>query len=128
MGAAIEGSFYGCPSIGLSLDDHSAEADFEASVVWGKRIIGDVLARNERLPLCLNVNVPIGRPDEIRGMRLCRQNRGFWREEFFRHEDPAAANTSGSRALSLTTNPKLKIPTNGPCRTAMSRSYRYRST
>ena len=88
MGAAIEGSFYGCPSIGLSLDDHSAEADFEASVVWGKRIIGDVLARNERLPLCLNVNVPIDRPDEIRGMRLCRQNRGFWREEFFRHEDP----------------------------------------
>ena len=85
---AFEGSFYGCPSVGLSLDDHSAEADFEASIEWGKRIIGDVLARNERLPLCLNVNVPVGRPEEIRGMRLCRQNRGFWREEFFRHEDP----------------------------------------
>lgn len=88
MGAAIEGSFYGCPSVGLSLDDHSADADFEAAVVWGKRIVGEVLEHNERLPLCLNVNVPVGRPDAIRGMRLCRQNRGFWREEFFRHEDP----------------------------------------
>lgn len=26
--------------------------------------------------------------DELRGIRLCRQNRGFWREEFYRHEDP----------------------------------------
>ena len=88
MGAAIEGSFYGCPSVGLSLDNHASEADFEASVLWGKHIIGEVLEHNRQLPLCLNVNVPVGRPDEIRGMRLCRQNRGFWREEFFRHEDP----------------------------------------
>lgn len=24
----------------------------------------------------------------MKGIRLCRQNRGFWREEFFRREDP----------------------------------------
>ena len=47
-----------------------------------------VLEGPEELPLCLNVNVPTGRPEEIRGIRTCRQNRGFWREEFFRHEDP----------------------------------------
>ena len=40
------------------------------------------------LPLCLNVNVPVGKPGELHGIRLCRQNRGFWREEFYRHEDP----------------------------------------
>lgn len=88
MGAAIEGSFYGCPAVGLSLDDHAGDADFEASVHWGKRIVGDILSAAVELPLCLNVNVPVGRPEEIRGLRLCRQNRGFWREEFFRHEDP----------------------------------------
>lgn len=88
MGAAIEGSFYGCPAVGLSLDDHSADADFEASVAWGKRIVGDLLSHEVELPLCLNVNVPAGSPSEIRGLRLCRQNRGFWREEFYRHEDP----------------------------------------
>lgn len=88
MGAAIEGSFYGCPSVGLSLTDHSADADFEAAVLWGRRIVGELLTHPAQRPLCLNVNVPVGRPEEIRGMRLCRQNRGFWREEFYRHEDP----------------------------------------
>ena len=88
MGAAIEGSFYNCPSVGLSLCDHAADADFEASVEWGRKIIGDVLEHEIELPLCLNINVPIGRPEEIQGVKLCRQNRGSWREEFFRREDP----------------------------------------
>ena len=88
MGAAIEGSFYGCPAVGLSLDDHSEDADFEAAVVYGKRIVRSVLEKKVELPLCLNVNVPVGKPGELHGIRLCRQNRGFWREEFYRHEDP----------------------------------------
>lgn len=87
MGAAIEGSFYGCPTVGLSLDDHSADADFDAAVEYGRRIVGEVL-KGVGLPFCLNVNVPVGRPEAIRGIRLCRQCRGFWREEFFRREDP----------------------------------------
>ncbi len=82
-GAAIEGSFYGCPAVGLSLDDHGEDADFEAAVAYGRRIVGSVLENRIELPLCLNVNVPVGRPDELRGIRLCRQNRGFWREEFY---------------------------------------------
>lgn len=88
MGAAIEGSFYGCPSIGLSLDDHAPDADFEAAIRYGRQIVGQVLDGGVELPLCLNVNVPVGRPGELRGVRLCRQNRGFWREEFYRREDP----------------------------------------
>ncbi len=27
-------------------------------------------------------------PRDDKGIKLCRQNRGFWREEFYRHEDP----------------------------------------
>ena len=50
MGAAIEGSFYGCPAVGLSLDDHSADADFAGAVEYGRRIVGEVLAAAE-LPL-----------------------------------------------------------------------------
>ena len=88
MGAAIEGSFYGCPAVGLSLDDHGEDADFEAAVAYGRRIVGSVLENRIELPLCLNVNVPVGRPDELRGIRLCRQKRGCWREEFYRHEAP----------------------------------------
>lgn len=88
LGAAIEGSFYDCPSIGLSLDDHTAEADFEAAVHYGTQIVEQVLAANPALPLCLNVNIPVGKVAEIRGVRVCRQTSGYWREEFFRREDP----------------------------------------
>lgn len=90
MGAAIEGSFYGIPAVGLSLDDHSAEADFEAAVEYGRRVVAAVLDNAARLPrpLCLNVNVPAIPLQEVRGIRPCRQTRGFWREDFYRRQDP----------------------------------------
>lgn len=90
MGAAIEGSFYGVPSIGLSLDDHDPDADFEGAVKYGREIIATVLAAAEKLPrpLCLNVNVPRCEAKDIQGIRMCRQTRGFWREEFYARKDP----------------------------------------
>jgi 5'-nucleotidase len=90
MGAAIEGSLYGIPSIGLSLDDHDANADFEGAVKYGRQVIASVLDAAEHLPrpLCLNVNVPRCGVDEIQGIRLCRQTRGFWREDFYARQDP----------------------------------------
>ena len=91
MGAAIEGSFYNIPSLGLSLDDHAADADFRGAVKYGRKIIASLLEHAEQLPrpLCLNVNVPRCDVEDIAGIRLCRQTRGFWREEFFRRQDPA---------------------------------------
>ena len=90
MGAAIEGSFYGIPAVGLSLDDHSAEADFEAAVEYGRRIVAAVLDAAATLPrpLCLNVNVPAIPLGEIQGIKPCRQTKGFWREDFYRRQDP----------------------------------------
>lgn len=88
MGAAIEGSFYGCPSIGLSLCDHSREADFAGAEKYCTEIVRGVVERGLQAPLCLNVNVPSIPEAEIRGVRVCRQSRGFWREEFYRREDP----------------------------------------
>ncbi len=90
MGAAIEGSFYGVPSIGLSLDDHDADADFEGAVKYGREIIALVLEAADRLPrpLCLNVNVPRCGVEDIQGIRLARQTRGFWREDFYARQDP----------------------------------------
>jgi 5'-nucleotidase len=39
-------------------------------------------------PLCLNVNFPILPKEEIRGIRICRQTRGYWHEDFYQREDP----------------------------------------
>ena len=90
MGAAIEGSFYGIPSIGLSLDDHDSDANFEGAVEVGRKIIADVLNAAHSLThsLCLNVNVPRCAASKLQGVRLCRQTKGFWREEFYSRQDP----------------------------------------
>lgn len=89
MGAARECSFYNIPSIGLSLLDHDADADFTGAVKYGRMVVERVLQdRSLKLPMCLNVNIPDIPVDEIKGIRVCRQNRGYWREEFERRQDP----------------------------------------
>ncbi len=88
MGAAIEGGFYNVPSIGFSLTDHSEDADFEASGIAAREIIAGILANKPPVPLCLNVNIPVARPHEIKGIKVCRQCKGYWREEFFCRQDP----------------------------------------
>ena len=92
MGAAIEASFYGSPSIGLSLLDHDLDADFTAAAEFSEQIIRKVLASDIALPLCLNVNIPNLKRDEIRGIRVCRQNRGYWKETFVCRQDPRGKN------------------------------------
>jgi 5'-nucleotidase len=88
MGAAIEAAFYDIPSIGLSLTDHDPDADFEGAVKYGSKIVEAVLNGDIPRPLCLNVNVPNIPCSAIKGIRLSRQTRGYWREEFFKRTDP----------------------------------------
>lgn len=90
MGAAIEGSFYGCPSVGLSLTTHDPDAEFESAKHYAREIIASVLENphSEKQPLCLNVNVPNIPFEDVKGVKVCRQCRGIWREEFFPYEDP----------------------------------------
>lgn len=92
MGAAIEGAFYNIPSIGLSLTDHDPDADFEGAIKFGTQIVKSVLNGDCPQPLCLNVNVPNIPCAELKGIRLSRQTRGYWREEFFERTDPHGRN------------------------------------
>ncbi|MFI3264865.1 MAG: 5'/3'-nucleotidase SurE [Rikenellaceae bacterium] len=91
MGAAIEGSFY-APAIGFSLLDHSPNANFEASKVYAERIIKSVLEADVKPHFCLNVNIPDLPLEQIKGIKCCRQNRGYWREEFYERVDPRQKN------------------------------------
>ncbi len=88
MGAAVEGSFYAAPSIGFSHISHDEAADLEAAKHFTRKIIGSVLAAKVEGALCLNVNIPDLPLDQIKGMRVVRQNMGYWREEFYPHLDP----------------------------------------
>ncbi len=84
MGAAFEGCANRIPSIGFSLCDHSWDADFSASTHYVKSIIGMVLEKSLPNEVCLNVNIPAG---EIKGVKICRQALGYWKEEFESRQD-----------------------------------------
>lgn len=86
MSAAMEASLEGIDSIGFSLSDFSFNADFTTAKKVAARIIEKVL--NNKLGSCklLNVNIP-ATPD-IKGIKICRQAKGRWVEEFQEGIDP----------------------------------------
>ena len=89
MAAAIEGSLLGIPSIGFSLLDYNSNADFSESVDFIKKIINNVL--NNGLPkyVSLNVNIPKSKKSyRIKGIKICRQAKSKWVEEFVEKTDP----------------------------------------
>ncbi|MDR2910038.1 MAG: 5'/3'-nucleotidase SurE [Bacteroidales bacterium] len=85
MGAAIEGSLHGIPSIGFSLDDFNADADFSEAKIAVARVFRSVVENGLPPFTCLNVNIPKGKPKEI---KVCRQTHGKWVEEFEKRIDP----------------------------------------
>jgi 5'-nucleotidase len=80
LGAVLEGCMNGVPAVGFSLDDHAADPDFEPSRGFIHRIAEAVLQNGLPEGICLNVNIP--KVPELKGIRLCRQARGKWVEEF----------------------------------------------
>jgi len=88
MAAAVEASFESIPAVGLSLTDYSQNADFTAAVHYGKIIVKQVLEKGLPPYVCLNVNFPKLPVEEIRGIKITRQTRGFWHEELEPRKDP----------------------------------------
>jgi 5'-nucleotidase len=88
MGAAIEGCINGITSVGFSLDNHSQKADFSACKKYIRMVMQ--MLTQEPLPqgICLNVNIPDVKADEIRGIKICRHAKGSWKEEFEKRKDP----------------------------------------
>ncbi len=85
MGAAIEGSLHGVPSIGFSLDDYSSEADFSKAKMIVAKVFQSAVENGIPAFTCLNVNIPKGKP---KGIKICRQAHGKWVEEFEKRTDP----------------------------------------
>jgi 5'-nucleotidase len=108
MGAVLEACMAGIPAVGVSLDNHLGDADFEPSRPFLQKLVQEVLLHKMPAGICLNVNIP--NTSEIRGVKICRQARGRWVEEFdvrkhprggdyywlmgaFRNDEPNATDT-----------------------------------
>ena len=88
LGAAAEGALYEIPSIGFSLNDYSSSADFSACIPYGRMIIEKALNMPFHKNTFLNVNFPRLPHNQIKGIKLCRQNLGSWADEFEKRTDP----------------------------------------
>lgn len=87
MSAAVEGAMENIPSIGFSLADFDADADFSGAQKIARLIIEEAL--NSKFPehVCLNVNVPKLKPEELNGFRICKQAHAFWEDRFDKRLD-----------------------------------------
>jgi len=89
MSAAVEGAIEGIPSIGFSLSDYTIDADFTASKKIVQTIAEKVLQNGLPEGVCLNVNIPKLKLELIKGIKVCRQAKANWVEEFDERHDPS---------------------------------------
>ena len=80
MGVVLEGCMKGIPSIGFSLCDHDPDADFTPLTDYVQGITRQVLRHGLPEGVCLNVNFPLA--PRFNGVKVCRQTRGQWQQEW----------------------------------------------
>lgn len=85
IGATIEGCICGVPSLGVSLCDHSPNADFTQAARYAGIVAEKVLEEGLPQGVCLNLNVPEGK--EVKGLKVCSQTKGYWAKEFVTAKD-----------------------------------------
>ena len=88
MSAAMEAAIEGIPSIGFSLLDYNYDADFTASKQIVYKMVKAILNKKIDKNLLLNVNIPIATPENIKGIKICRQANAKYKEDFIERTDP----------------------------------------
>ena len=88
MSAALEAAIESIPSVGFSLLDYSLEADFSGPKKYARLIVEQILEKPIDKHLCLNVNFPAVRADELKGVKVCRQAYAKYEEDFDERTDP----------------------------------------
>lgn len=88
MSAAIEGAIEGLPAIGFSLCDYNPSASMDHVGAYVAQITREALEKGIPKYIALNVNIPALQDEPIKGIKVCRQARANWEEEFDVRKDP----------------------------------------
>jgi len=88
MSAAIEAGIEGVPAIGFSLLDYSWNADFSHSKDFIRKITLNALNNGIPKGVILNVNIPAVKKSDVKGVKICRQAKAYWVEEFDKRKNP----------------------------------------
>jgi 5'-nucleotidase len=86
MSAAIEGAIEGMPAIGFSLCEYGHDADFSHTKEVVRNVCEQVLKTG--LPKGTALNIPAKQAQALQGIKICRQARAKWQEEFDERTDP----------------------------------------
>jgi len=88
MAAVIEGCINHTPSVGFSLADYDANANFDAAKEVAYNVIKAVFEHKLPENICLNVNIPNVALNDIKGYRITRQAYNHWHEDLEERIDP----------------------------------------
>jgi 5'-nucleotidase len=88
MSAAVEAAIESIPSIGFSLLDYDADADFSAAQKYVRELTIKVLENPIAPNMVLNVNIPKAPASKIKGIKICRQANAKYQEDFTERKDP----------------------------------------
>ncbi|WP_179343730.1 5'/3'-nucleotidase SurE [Winogradskyella ursingii] len=88
MSAALEAGIEGIPAIGFSLLDYNWNANFEHCKTYVETVTRQALKHGMAKGVVLNVNLPNIEEKEIKGIKVCRQARANWEEEFDKRTNP----------------------------------------
>jgi 5'-nucleotidase len=104
VAAAIEGSFFRCTSIAVSLEYTKPKPlNFPLAAGIARRVIEQITARQPPSGCLFNVNIPSLERGTIRGVRVVPQNVAPYRETYDRRVDPRGR-------VYFWTNPGLTCP------------------
>lgn len=92
LGAAAEGTIYGIPSMGFSMDSHNPDIPFDSVIEYGTKLIEQFIENPPVANTYINVNFPPVATEEVKGVKFTTQGRGRWTREFQERLDPYGFN------------------------------------
>lgn len=88
VSAAAEGIIMGCPAISVSLNSFRDDVDFDFSAQFTRRVIEAVMPEGMEKTTLLNINIPLLKPDEIKGVRITKLGSRNYDNLFEERRDP----------------------------------------
>ena len=92
MAAVLEATIDGIPGIGFSLMDYDSDADFSHLDESILKITRQVLSEGMPSEIGLNVNFPRISDQLLKGIKVCKQAKARWVEDYDARKDPFGRN------------------------------------
>lgn len=88
MSAAMEAAIEGIPAIGFSNMDYSYENDMKLSKQVVHKVLKALFMQKIPMQALYNVNIPNVQKKDFKGIKICRQAKAKWDENFVQRTDP----------------------------------------